>query len=66
VKAISHYRFTWDDVLNALQRRMHDADYAQGFTLLKAGAEKSDWKFVHRCRATADGIEIYIFDKPTA
>jgi hypothetical protein len=62
--SLSHYSFTWDDVLNALQRRMHDQDYARGITLLKPGAEKSDRPYFHHCRATANGIEISLFDEP--
>lgn len=59
---LAHYTFTWDDVLSALQRRMNDIDYRNGISFLKPGAEKSGEPLKHRCRATVDGIEIYILE----
>lgn len=61
---LSRYSFTWDAVLNALQRGMHDQDYQRGITLLKPGAEKSDKPYKHVIRNTPDGIEIDILEAP--
>jgi hypothetical protein len=64
MSALAHYSFTWDDVLSALQRRMLDQDHSRGVTLIRPGAEKSDKPYFHRCRATAKGIEVDLFEEP--
>lgn len=64
---LRRYSFTWDEVLSALQRRMNDADHADGVTLLtNADHTRSEKPLFHRIRASAEGIEIDLFEEHPA
>jgi hypothetical protein len=63
-KPLRRYRFTWAEVLSALQRRMHDADHAAGVSLLSNADHTASIKpLFHRIRA-GDALEVDIFEEP--
>ena len=64
--ALARYIFTFDQVLDALDRKMREIDDQNGVTFIEPDHDRSRKKLFHRVTVTADGLTVDVFEHPPA